>query len=48
MSLTLKEARLWKHVRRKVVLPTLLEAKKNDNDDRIEKIFAQEEKICEF
>ncbi len=30
------------------VAPPLLKSKKDDGEDRMEKIFAREEKICEF
>ena len=42
------EARLWRHVEGTAVSPPRLEPKKDDNEDRMEKIFTREEKICEF
>ncbi len=48
MSFALEEARLWRHVEKKAVAPLLFKAKKNDIEDRIEKIDAREEKISEL
>ncbi len=48
MSFSLEEARLWRHVEGTAVSPPPLKAKKDDSEDRMEKIFAWEEKICEF
>ena len=48
MSFALEEARLWRHVERTAVAPPSLEAKPDDNEDRMERIYAREEKICEF
>ena len=48
MSFALNEARLWRHVEGTAVAPPSLQAKKDDSEDRMEKIFAREEKICEF
>ncbi len=48
MSFALEEARLWRHVEGTAVSPPPLKAKEDDSEDRIEKIFAREEKICEF
>ncbi len=48
MSFALEEAKLWRHVERTAVSPTPLRAKKDDSKDRMGKIFAREQKICEF
>ena len=48
MSFALEEARLWRHVEGTTVSPPALEAKEDDSEDRMEKIFARKEKICEF
>ena len=48
MSFALEEARLWRHVEGTAVAPPPLVAKKDDNEDRLEKIYAREEKIVEF
>ena len=48
MSFALEEARLWRHVEGTAVSPPPLKAKEDDSEDRMEKIFAREEKICEF
>ena len=48
MSFGLEEARLWRHVEGTAVAPPPLEPKKDDSEDRMEKIYAREEKICEF
>ncbi len=48
MSFAQEKARLWRHIERTAVSPTLLKTKKDDSEDRMEKIFAREEKICEF
>ena len=49
MSFALEEARLWRHVKETAVAPPPpLKAKEDDSDNQMEKIYAQEEKICEF
>lgn len=48
MSFASEEARLWRHVEGTAVSSPRLEPKKDDSEDRMEKIFAREEKICEF
>lgn len=48
MSFAVEKARLWRHVEGTAVPPPQLEPKKDDSEDRMEKIFAREEKICEF
>ncbi len=48
MSFALEEARLWRHIEETAVSPSPLKAKEDDSEDRMEKIFAREEKICEF
>lgn len=48
MSFALEEARLWGHVEETVVSPPRLKPKNDDSEDRMEKIFAREEKICEL
>ncbi len=48
MSFTLEDSRLWKHVEGTAVAPPSLKPKEDDSEDRMEKIFAREEKICEF
>ena len=48
MSFALAEARLWRHVEETAVSPPRLEPKNDDSEDRMEKIFTREEKICEF
>ena len=48
MSFALEEARLWRHVEGTAVSPHSPKAKEDDNEDGMEKIFAREEKICEF
>ncbi len=48
MSFVLEKARLWRHVEGTAISPSPLETKKNDSDDRMEKIYARDEKICEF
>ena len=48
MSFPLEEARLWRHVEGTAVSPPPLKAKEDDSEDRMEKIFAREEKIYEF
>ena len=48
MSFGLEEARLWRHVEGTAVAPPPLEPKKDGSEDRMEKIYAREEKICEF
>ncbi len=48
MSSAQEEARLWRHLEGTAVAPLSLEAKPDDNEDRMEKIYAREEMICEF
>lgn len=48
MSFVLEEARLWTHVERTAVAPLPHMAKADDNKDQMDKIYAFEEKICEF
>ncbi len=48
MSFALEEARLWRHVEGTANAPPALKAKADDTEDRMEKIYAREEKICEF
>ena len=48
MSFTLEEARLWRHVEGTAVASLPLMAKADDSEDQMEKIYAREEKICEF
>ena len=48
MGFVPEEAGLWRHVEGTAVALSYLEAKKNDNEDRMEKIFARKVKICEF
>ena len=47
-SFAFEKVRLWRHVEGIAVAPPLLKPKEDDSEDRIEKIFAREEKICEF
>ena len=48
MSFALEEARLWRNIKETAVVPPSPEAKPDDNEDRMERIYAREEKICEF
>ncbi len=48
MSFALEEARLWRHVEGTAVSPPPLKVKEDDSENRMEKIFAWEEKICKF
>ncbi len=48
MSFALEEARLWRHVERTAVAPLPLKTKEDDSENKMEKIIAREEKICEF
>ena len=48
MGFALEEARLWRHVEGTAVAPPSFKAKEDDSDDQMEKIYAREEKICEF
>lgn len=48
MSFALEEARLWRHVEGTAVALPPLKAKEDESEDRMEKIYAREEKICEF
>ena len=48
MGFALEEARLWRHVEGTAVSPPSLKANEDDSENRMEKIFAREEKICEF
>ena len=48
MSFAHEEARLWRHVERMAVAPSLFEAKTDDSEDWMEKIYTREEKIIEF
>ena len=48
ISFALKEARLWRQVEGTAVAFPLLKRKEDDSEDRMEKIFAREGKICEF
>lgn len=48
MSFVLEEARFWRDVEGTVVASPRLKLKEDDSEDRKEKIFAREEKICEF
>lgn len=48
MSFTLEEARVLRDIEGTTVSCLLLEVKKEDNGNRLEIIFAQEEKIGEF
>ena len=48
MSFALEEARLWRHVEGTAIAPPPLMPKGDDSEDRMEKIYAREEKICEF
>ncbi len=48
MSFTLEEARVLRDIEGTTVSRLLLEVKKEDNGNRLEIIFAQEEKIGEF
>ncbi len=48
MSFDLDEARLWRHVEGTAVSHPLLKANENNSEDRMKKIFAREEKICEY
>ena len=45
MSFALEETRLWRHVEGTAVALPLLKPKEDDSEDRMEKIFAGEEKI---
>ena len=45
MSFALQEARLWRKVEGMAIAPTLLEVKRDDGKNWMEKIYAQEEKI---
>ena len=48
MRFALEEARLWRHVEGTALAPPPLVAKKDENEDRLEKIYAREGKIVEF
>lgn len=48
MSFALKKARLWRHVKRMAIPPPPLKVKKDDSEDWMEKIYAQQEKIVKF
>ncbi len=48
MSFALEETRLWRYVEEMAVSPPTPKAKKDDSEDRMKKIFARKEKICEF
>ena len=48
MNFVLKEARFWRYVEKTIVTSLFLEAKKDDSEDWMEKIYAWEEKICKF
>ncbi len=48
MSFALEETRLWRHVEGTAVALLFLKPKEDDSEDRMEKIFAGEEKIWEF
>ncbi len=47
MSFALEGDRVRRYVKGMVVSPSLLKAKKDKNENRIEKMFAKEGKICE-
>lgn len=48
MSFALKEARLWRQIERTAVALSPLEPRKDNNEDRMQKIYTSKEKICEF
>ena len=48
MSFALEEARLWRHVEGTAIAPLPLMPKGDDSKDRIERIYARNEKIYEF
>ncbi len=48
ISFALEEARLWRPVEGTEVAPPPLKLKADDTEDRMKRIFAREEKICEF
>ena len=48
MSFALEEARLWRHIEGTAIPPPPLMPKGDDSKDWIEKIYARDEKICEF
>ena len=48
MSFALEEARLWRHVEGTAIGPPSLEVKKDDSEDRMEKIYIRQEMIVEF
>ena len=48
MSFALEEARLWRHVEGTAIAPPPLMPKGDDSEDRMERIYARDEKICEF
>lgn len=48
MSFTLNKVRLWRHVEKTVLVHSCLKPKEDNSEDQIKKIFAREEKICEF
>ena len=45
MSFPLEEARLWRYVEGTAVTPLPLKPKNDNNEDRMEKIYARKEKI---
>ena len=48
MSFALEEARLWRHVAGTTITPPPLMPKRDDSKDQMERIYACDEKICEF
>lgn len=48
LNFALEEVRLWRHIERMAVALSPLEAKKDDSEDQIEKIYTWEKKICKF
>ena len=48
MSFALEEARLWRHVEGTAIPPPPLMPKGDNSEDRMERIYARDEKICEF
>lgn len=48
MSFGLEQAQLWRHVEKMAIAPSTFKAKKDNREDWMEKIYAQEEKIVKF
>lgn len=48
ISLPLEKSRLWRYIKETAVAPPSLKPNDDDSVDRMEKIFAKEEKICKF